>query len=236
MSKTIICNDEEYITETIVVPEDYMEYFDFVDFGAKYGAMGKYAFDSFGANNGLHFELNPDCIKVMEENEIPCIQADVSNLVLPEKCVDFVIATHTIEHLPSIEHIKKMLQTAKSASKDFIYITWPSFDSEEYLRSNGFLKFYSTDDFSGHTCHITSKELKQILNELGLEYEFRAWYRLDSSNHESIVWLDESTDRVDINFEMPIYHENVCLIKIQDSFMYRRALSFLNQFGWDKIL
>jgi len=230
----VLCNDVEYITERVVIPDWYMENFDFVDLGGKHGSMRKYAFNSFNGQNGLHFELNPDCIKVMEKNEIPCIQADVSNLDLPENCVDFVISTHTIEHLPSKEHIKEMLKTSKKAAIDFIYITWPSFGSEEYLKKNGLTKFFSMDGH-GHTCHITSTEFKEILNELNLEYEFRAWYPLYSSNHDTIVWLDESKERVDINFEMPVYNENVCLIKIQDSPKYNQALSFLNDFNWDKI-
>jgi len=236
MTKTDIieCNYIKYHSERVVIPDWYMKDFDFVDLGAKHGSMKRYAFNSFNGQNGLHFELNPDCIEEMKKEEIPCVQADISNLDLPEDCVDFVISTHTIEHLPSKEHIKEMLKTSKKAARDFIYITWPSFDSEEYLNNNGFFKFFSQHGH-GHTCHITSSELKEILDELDLEYEFRAWYRLDNSNHESIVWLDKSTDRVDINFEIPVYDENVCLIKIQDSFKYKQALDFLNNFGWEVI-
>ena len=144
-TSTIECNGQEYYSEKVVIPDWYMKHFDFIDLGAKHGSMRNYARKHFNGMWGLHFELNPDCIAEMEKNEIPCVHADVTNLDLPENCVDFVISTHTIEHLPSRKHVKRMIESSKKAAKDFIYITWPSFDSEEYLRENGFLKLRTTD-------------------------------------------------------------------------------------------
>jgi hypothetical protein len=227
----IECNGVEYYSEKVVIPDWYMKHFDFIDLGAKHGSMRNYARDSFNGRSGLHFELNPDCIAEMEKDDIPCVQADVTNLDLPENCVDFVISTHTIEHLPSREHVKKMMESSKKAAKDFIYITWPSFDSEDYLKENGFLKHFSTD--ISHTYHITSTEFAEILDELNLEYVMKGWPVHPDSNHPTINWLDESRERVDIHFDRTVCEENVCLIKIRDSVKYQDALEFLHSFiGW----
>ena len=78
--ETVIANTVEYETIPISIPEDYMEYFDFVNFGAKNGGMEKYCRETFDSERGLHFEINDECIKTMEEKGISCIQADVTNL------------------------------------------------------------------------------------------------------------------------------------------------------------
>ena len=171
--KTVISNGVEWESVPISIPEDYMEYFDFVDLGAKNGKMEKYAQETFNGQKGLHFEIEEECIKVMEEKGIPCVQADITNLTLPENCVDFVIATGTVEHLMNLESVKKMIEMSIIAAKDFIYLTWPWFDSDEYLESLGLTLFASTWD--GHTTHVTISDLRNILDELSVEGTFMAW-------------------------------------------------------------
>ena len=68
--ETVIANTVEYETIPISIPEDYMEYFDFVDLGAKNGKMENYAQKTFNGQRGLHFEIDEECIKTMEENNI----------------------------------------------------------------------------------------------------------------------------------------------------------------------
>ena len=150
--------------------------------------MAKYARDTFNGQRGLHFEIDDECIKYMEGKDIPCVQADVTNLTLPENCVDFVIATGTIEHLMDLEAVKKMIEMSAKAATDFVYLTWPWFDSDDYLKDLGFIPFPSS--WPIHSCHVTISDLKNILKELSLEGVCMAWPPIPDSSYYSILPID----------------------------------------------
>ena len=252
--KTVIANTVEWESVHISIPEDYMEYFDFIDLGAKNGKMAKYARDTFNGQRGLHFEIDDECIKYMEGKDIPCVQADVTNLTLPENCVDFVISTGTIEHLMNLEAVKKMIEISIIAAKDFVYLTWPWFDSDDYLKDLGFIPFPSTWDI--HSCHVSISDLKNILKELSLEGVCMAWPPIPDSSYYSILPIDypknigpEDLDKWGqvneykpkyghkpmVKFTEPVYYESVCFISLRDSQRSRESLKFIRQYGWDII-
>ena len=184
--KTVIANTVEWESIHISIPEDYMEYFDFIDLGAKNGKMEEYAQKTFNGQRGLHFEIDEECIRTMEEKGISCVQADVTNLTFPKNCVDFVISTGTIEHLMDLDAVKKMIEISINAAKDFVYLTWPWFDSDDYLKDLGFIPFPSTWDI--HSCHVYISDLKKILKELIIKIlVMKNWlrnYLLDSLGKE----------------------------------------------------
>ncbi len=244
--ETVIANTVEYETIPISIPEYYMEQFDFVDLGAKNGNMEKYAQETFGAQRGLHFEINDVCVKTMEERGISCVQADITNMILPENCVDFVISTHTIEHLPSLELVKKVIELSINTAKDFVYLTWPWFDSDDYLKELGFISFPSTWDI--HTCHVTISDLKNILKELSFEGIFMAWPRILDSESDCILPIDyprnmgelhhyksEYGTKSIVNFTQPVYHESVCFIVLRDSQKTKDSIKYIRQYNWDII-
>ena len=247
MSKdTVISNGVEWESVPISIPEDYMKYFDFVDLGAKNGKMEKYAQETFNGQRGLHFEIEEECIKVMEEKDIPCVQADITNLTLPENCVDFVIATGTIEHLMDLEAVKKMIEISVNAAKDFVYLTWPWFDSDDYLKDLGFIPFPSTWDI--HTCHVTISDLKNILIELSLEGMFMAWPRILDSRNDCILPIDYPKNMGElhhykpeygikpiVNFTRSVYHESVCFIVLRNSQKTKSSIEYIRQYNWDII-
>ena len=244
--KTVIANTVEYETIPITIPEDYMEYFDFVNLGAKNGGMEEYCRKTFGSQRGLHFEINDECIETMESKNISCIQADITNLTLPTKSVDFVISTHTIEHLPSLELVKKVIELSINTAKDFVYLTWPWFDSDDYLKELGFISFPSTWDI--HTCHVTISDLKNILKELSFEGIFMAWPRILDSESDCILPIDyprnmgelhhyksEYGTKSIVNFTQPVYHESVCFIVLRDSQKTKNSIEYIRQYNWDII-
>lgn len=247
MSKNIIIvNSTEWESIHISIPEDYMEYFDFIDLGAKNGAMKEYARNTFGGQNGLHFEINDECIETMKSKNISCIQADITNLALPKKSVDFVISTHTIEHLPSLELVKKVIELSINTAKDFVYLTWPWFDSDDYLKELGFISFPSTWDI--HTCHVTISDLKNILKELSFEGIFMTWPRILDSESDCILPIDyprnmgelhhyksEYGTKSIVNFTQPVYHESVCFIVLRDSQKTKNSIEYIRQYNWDII-
>lgn len=250
MSKNvIIANNTEWESMPISIPEDYMEYFDFVDLGAKNGGMEKYSQETFNGHRGLHFEINDECIETMKSKNISCVQADITNLKLPKKSVDFVISTHTIEHLPNLELVKKVIDLSINTAKDFVYLTWPWFDSDDYLKELGFIPFPSTWDI--HTCHVTISDLKNILKELSLkslEVLFMAWPRILNSRSDCILPIDYSRNmgelhhykpeygiKSTVNFTQPVYHESVCFIPLRDSQKTKDSIKYIRQYNWDII-
>ena len=251
--KTVISNGVEWESLPITIPEDYMEHFDFVNFGATNGGMEEYCRKNFGSHQGLHFEIEEECVKTMEEKGISCVQADITNLTLPENCVDFVIATGTIEHLMNLESVKKMIEVSIIAAKDFIYLTWPWFDSDEYLKSLGLTLFPSTWD--GHTTHVTISDLRNILDELSVEGTFMAWPLIPNSSSETISPIGAINPELGgtaeygnlgpykskygpkpmVNFTEPVYYESVCFISLRDSQKSRQSLEVIKQFNWDTV-
>ena len=244
--KTVIANTVEWESIHISIPDDYMKHFDFVDLGAKNGKMESYAQKIFNGQRGLHFEIDEECIKTMEENNISCVQADVTNLTLPENCVDFVISTGTIEHLMDLDAIKKMIEISVNAAKDFVYLTWPWFDTDDYLKDLGLIPFPSTWDI--HTCHVTISDLKDILKELSLEGLFMAWPRILDSRSDCILPIDyprnmgelhhykpEYGTKPIVNFTQPVYHESVCFIVLRDSQKTKDSIKYIRQYNWDII-
>ena len=244
--ETVIANTVEYETIPISIPEYYMEQFDFVDLGAKNGNMEKYAQETFGAQRGLHFEINDVCVKTMEERGISCVQADITNMILPENCVDFVISTGTIEHLMDLDAVKRMIEISVNAVTDFVYLTWPWFDSDDYLKDLGLIPFPSTWDI--HTCHVTISDLKNILKELSFEGIFMAWPRILDSESDCILPIDyprnmgelhhyksEYGTKSIVNFTQPVYHESVCFIVLRDSQKTKNSIEYIRQYNWDII-
>ena len=238
--KKIFVNGNWWNSTLISVPKDYMEYFDFIDLGAKQGKMRKFANQNFNGKNGLHIEIEEKYIKDMELNNIPCIQADITNLSFPSKCVDFVISTHTIEHLPDITQVKKVVEMSINTAKDFVYFTWPSFDSEKYLESLGITQFFSK--MSGHTCHLTINDMNQILKELNIKNSIcTSWNRIFNSEYSSIVPFDAPIDcEIEnkkkygkipkVQFTEPVFYENICLIQLSNSLKFQNALKYMKTF------
>ncbi len=250
--KTVIANTVEWESIHISIPEDYMEYFDFIDLGAKNGKMEEYAQKTFNGQRGLHFEIDEECIKTMEEKGISCVQADVTNLTFPKNCVDFVISTGTIEHLMDLDAVKKMIEISINAAKDFVYLTWPWFDSDDYLKDLGFIPFPSTWDI--HSCHVYISDLKKILKELSLEGIFMAWPRVPDSGFYSILPINDPDgnptkngyeyyeggkekygSKRTIDFTELVYFESVCFIPLRDSEKTNESFKFIKQYGWDTV-
>tara|TARA_B110000046_G_scaffold145154_1_gene152283 strand:+ start:380 stop:1111 length:732 start_codon:yes stop_codon:yes gene_type:complete len=234
----IYVNGNWWNSTHIAVPSDYMDHFDFIDLGAKTGKMRKYAQNNFNGTNGVHVDIEEDYINTMEEQNIPCIQADITNLSFPENSVDFVISTHTIEHLPDLNAVQGVIEMCAKSATEFVYLTWPSFDASHYLKDHNFTQFFSTMD--GHTCHATQQDVRDILTKLNLDGVCSSWNRILDSNHTCIVPLNSPvdtgpyTDDLDqkpyMQFTEPVYYENVCLIKLNPSQKYYNAERFIKSF------
>lgn len=208
--------------------------YDFIDFGASKGGSIEFAKAALGGRKGLGIDLDPKKVSTMKSLGIDAIQGDFTNLDLPKKSVKFVIMSHVLEHLPDLETVEKTLESAINLSTEFVFIQGPVFDSDKYLKSFG-LKFYWSD-WHGHTCHLTTYQLAEILSQWNVFYNIYVREKVVDSNNSALIPINSLSDqfRYDpkihqaktfANFPKPLYKEFVCIIKLNP-----------NMANWDSIV
>lgn len=169
--------------------------FGFLDFGSSHGGSLKYCEEHFGKGPGLGIDFDAEKVCRARKAGYNVLQADITELQLPEDCVSFVSMLDFLEHLLSVEMTKKILKVAAAAARDFIFIRHPSFENIEYLKGLG-LKL-SWTDWHGHKNPLTMKDFADIFQELGLEhYTIQRGELITDSQYRQIVPLSAPTDTI----------------------------------------
>lgn len=206
---------------------DYTKY-DFIDFGASKGGSIDFAKIFLGGKRGVGIDIDQKKIDMMIKSGYECEYGDITNLVnIPDNTVKFVMMSHVLEHLNSLEDIYKAIQEAIRISTDFVYIQGPNFDDDEYLHRNNLRFFWSF--WKGHTYHFQSSELISILEKCSGFKESIIAYRgpLYSSTSSCIHSLDSPIDqheydpsvhppKTSIRFDNTLYKEIVAVIRIDN--------------------
>jgi len=107
--------------------------FDFIDFGASTGGSIDFALRILGGERPLGIDIDPEKVARMQAEGFDCIEADVTALDLQENSVRFVVLSHFLEHLPTLDHVRRALQSASRVASEFLFIQGPFFDADEYL-------------------------------------------------------------------------------------------------------
>ncbi len=141
--------------------------FDFLDFGSSQGDSMKFAKEYLGGKRGLGIDFDRKKIEKAQRQGYDCLLGDITALELPDKCVDFVVISHVLEHLHTFESVTKTIASAVRVARHFVYIQGPWYDADEYLAGLG-LKFYWSD-WKIHRFHLASHHLVQILDSLGVQ-------------------------------------------------------------------
>lgn len=208
--------------------------YDFMDFGASKGGSIDFALRRLGGTRGLGVDLDSNKVKTMLDAGYDCIQADVNKLDFPPDSVRFVTMSHFLEHLSNLRAVKSAVESASRVASDFLFIQGPYFDADEYLRARG-LKFYWSD-WHGHTCHLTTSKLREILLELGLEdHTFMVRGAVEDSSDPRIHPVSSPKDqhaydpdshpvKPFVPFPEPLPSEVVCCVRLRE------------MDGWDRIL
>lgn len=200
--------------------------YDFIDFGASIGGSIEFALASLGGVRGLGVDLDARKVQQSLDAGYECVQADATNLALPDNSVRFVVISHMLEHLPDLKLIETLILSAVRVASEFVFIQGPYFDADDYLAAHGLKYFYS--DWSGHTCHFTVRSLLGILEKHGLtDHVIDVIGETRSSNDPFVHPLESPPDqqkydpdihppKPSASFGLPIYKEFACFVRLGD--------------------
>lgn len=137
--------------------------YDFLDFGTGNGGCYDFAKQRLGGQKGLGFEFLPHRVTNLKKKGYECTLADITDLSLPKKSTRFITISHVLEHLPSLDAVRKVVKLAIDTAKDFVFIEGPTFDFDTYLK-NYKLKFFWVG-WSNHPSAVTTSFIKKICLE-----------------------------------------------------------------------
>ncbi len=199
--------------------------YDFLDIGSSKGGSIDFARNQLGGKRGLGVDNNPANVEQLRWRGYDCLHGDIAQMTFPAKSVRFAVMNHVLEHMP-LHKGHQAVECAKTVATDFIYIRGPYFDADAYLRRHG-LKFYWSD-WHGHTCHLTTSLLQDVLRDLHLEH-FLILGRtpVNDSLDDSIHPLDSPIDqhgydprqhppKPSMRFNPPLHREIICLVRLRN--------------------
>lgn len=165
--------------------------YDFIDFGGSKGGSVRFCEKAFLAR-GIGVDLDPKKVKQAREKGVDAVLGDATDVDL-EDAVRFVSMMDFLEHLPSLEHVESAISVAARAATDFLFISHPSFEAEDYVGSLGFKQYWW--DWHGHPSHITIADYRAIFERLGLSaYIIRFREQVEHSGHPSVLPADAPED------------------------------------------
>lgn len=202
-----------------------MKPFEFIDLGASKAESLEFGKNRFGAKRGLGIDLDAERVAALNQAGYNAVVGDITRYRVPKKSVRFAKMSHILEHLPDLKGVEAAIKLAAEAATDFLVITGPFFDEDEYLKSEGFKLPWA--DYPVHTCYLTTGQLRKILANLKLDnYELYLRLPIRDSSHESILPLSAppSTHYYDrkkqakkrpVVFEKPIWRDFVCYVQLK---------------------
>lgn len=114
------------------------------------------------------------------------IEADITEIDYLQKSVRFVVASHFLEHLPSLILAGRCLRSAIKTARDFVFVRQPWFDSDGYLLANQLKLYWS--DWQDHLCHMITLDFVKILSRSsGVErFVIYGAHRIRSSEDQAV--------------------------------------------------
>lgn len=221
--------------------------YDFVDLGTCDGGGFTIAARQ-GGRKGLGFDLEPIFVRQALARDIDVALYDICDLTTEVACVDFAVCSHILEHLPSLAHIERVLLSLRRLCRDYLLISGPVFDDEDYLETLGIKALHSL--MRDHTCKIRVSELQSILHTIGCrDYLLALTEPIQSSmNHwlysskqivpDSGLWTYDAAKHLPkpkVEFDRPIHRDFVCIVPLHKGVAVN---DILNKFHWgyDKIV
>jgi len=210
---------------------------DYLDFGCKDGASLRFGREAFGGKAGLGIDIRPDQVAISVAKGYRAVVGDVTDLNVPDKCVDFVLLFHFLEHMPSCTVARECIATALRAARKFVFIRHPWFDSDAELLRLGYKMYWS--DWGVHPSHFNSLEFIKAIRRLNVEGRWclMGHRQIHDTRHPALIPLfssgrladeSESASRPAVGFSSPVYHNIACLIQTGSVEDYERARAALD--------
>jgi hypothetical protein len=197
---------------------------DFLDFGCSQGASLAYGEETFGGRRGLGIDLSPSKVEIAIASGHRAVVGDATQLMVPDRSVDFVLMVHFLEHLPTFKAAQQSIASAIRVAKEFVYIRHPWFDADAELFRLGYKMFWS--DWIGHRLHFDSLSFVKALSRLGFEGRWCLMGRsqIRDTRHDAIIPLFAKTDsfqvpvaeaarRRPVTFAAPVFREIACILQ-----------------------
>jgi len=167
---------------------------DFIDLGGGGGGSYKYIKQKFHYKNGLVIDIDEDKVNEALKNGVPAIVLDVTDLsVFNDNACKLVSIVDTLEHLPDLTIIEKVIKESIRVASDTVLIRGPMF-YDEYLKERR-LRFYWAH-WTGHTCHVEPDHIIKILEKYKItNFEVKNIDPVISSSNSSIHPIDGKKDR-----------------------------------------
>ena len=169
--------------------------FDYIDLGCSSGGSIKYGRDVLGGKSGLGIDIDPAKVERARRQGFQAEIMDATTLASQPNSVSFVTLIHFLEHLPDLTLAERCLRASIIAAEDFVLFRQPWFDSDEELERVGCKFFWS--DWRGHTCHITTGDIAQILvqNARDAEWAIFGYKTVKDTDDSAIIPIECSSDR-----------------------------------------
>ncbi len=213
---------------------------DFIDFGASKTASLEYGKNHFFGKCGLGLDFDDKRVAAMKKAGYECLVVDLTKVILPAKSVKFVKMAHILEHMPDLKAVEKVIKLGAKTATDFLVITGPYFDADEYLASKGFKLHWS--DYPDHPCHLKVSELINILDRLAVDsYEIYLRYPINDSSNEHVhplgspAWSHrydqkKHPEKKMEHFDRLVWVDFVCYVQLQKTENWEKiAAGYKNQ-------
>ena len=192
--------------------------FDFLDFGCSKGGSLRFGRNKLQGRRGLGIDIDAKKVNTTRAAGLEACQADIRELAAYPDCVNFVVMSHFLEHLPNLSDAAACISTACTAARKFVFIRQPWFDSDGYLFARNLKLYWS--DWDGHPNAMSSLQLFRSLRQVKGAPRVRIYGkdRIWNSDDRAVIPLSapknsqewDSTrhgEKPQMNFEMPVYRE-----------------------------
>lgn len=216
------------------------DYYDFIDIGTCEGG----GFDIArlqGGQRGLGFELEPSFIERNQDKfDIACL--DVRMLRAPKPCVSFAVCNHILEHLPNFYDVGSLVNSLTSICRDYIIISGPCFEEEEYLYTKNVKLLHSA--MPDHLCKFRVIDFIKMLHDLRLrDYVIALSEPIEGVDNQWLhsadepyppmgLWTYDKTKhrpKPDVTFDREIYANFICVIALRPDVDIEKVLT---NFRW----
>lgn len=212
--------------------------FDFLDFGCGTGSSIELSKKIFDGQNGLGLDIDPKNVEATRAKGFEALTIDVTEMAQFPDAVSFSVMSHFLGHLSGYQLALRCIAGAGAASRDFVFIRKPWFDSDPELARVGLKLFWS--DWAGHSYKMTTLDFCRAIRDVKngkimswglfgyrqiLDSGDQAVHPLSSPPGQSLFEERKHSRKLNLVLLSPAYAETVCVIQLSKDFPVERVIS-----------